>query len=323
MRDLGEVPLVGADAARLGRVADPVHAVDAAGPQQRLVQRRRHVGRHHDQDAVVRRRLGPHAEHPPDHPVDEPARLLQSGQLGEQGLHDLLGVEARRRSTPAPKGTSTSWRSGRCRVRTARASTLTMRTSPLSLATAGSSTPRTRTSGTSPDTVERLTPGLAERGKHLLDVAQEERVGPDHEHALALEREAVGVEEIGGAVQRHRRLARTRAALDDQDAGERRADDLVLLALDGPDDVAHVPGAGLAEGGEQRAGAAEHHPVGEQALAAGDGHGAVAGSIDGRRWPAGRRGRRSTRPRARATLRPRTARWRRRARPWGSSPVAR
>ena len=86
VRDLGEVPLVGADAARLGRVADPVHAVDAAGPQQRLVERGRRVGRHHDQDAVVRRRLRPHAEHPPDHPVDEPARLLQSGQLGEQGL---------------------------------------------------------------------------------------------------------------------------------------------------------------------------------------------------------------------------------------------
>ena len=70
-------------------------------------------------------------------------------------------------------------------------------------------------------------------------------------------------------MQGHRRLARARAALDDQDAGERGADDLVLLALDGADDVAHVAGAGLAEGGEQRARAAEHHPVGEQALAAG------------------------------------------------------
>ena len=33
-----------------------------------------------------------------------------------------------------------------------------MRTSPLSEATSESSTPRTRTSGTRPDTVERLTP---------------------------------------------------------------------------------------------------------------------------------------------------------------------
>ena len=67
-------------------------------------------------------------------------------------------VWARNRSTPAPNGISTSVRNGRWRVRTARASTLTMRASPFNLATAGSSTPRTRTSGTSPATVERLTP---------------------------------------------------------------------------------------------------------------------------------------------------------------------
>ncbi len=110
-------------------------------------------------------------------------------------------------------------------------------------------------------------PGLPKRREHLLDVAQEQRIGPDHEHALALEWEAVGVEEIGGAVQGHGRLARARTTLDDQDAGERRADDLVLLALNGPDDVAHVPGAGLAECGEQRTRSPQHHPVGEQALA--------------------------------------------------------
>ena len=67
-------------------------------------------------------------------------------------------VLTRRRSTPAPNGISTSLRSGRWRVRTARASTLTIRTSPLSLATAASSIPRTRTSGTRPATVDRLTP---------------------------------------------------------------------------------------------------------------------------------------------------------------------
>ena len=67
-------------------------------------------------------------------------------------------VPARRRSTPAPKGISASRRRGRWRVRTARASTLTIRSSPLSLATAAASTPRTRTSGTRPATVDRLTP---------------------------------------------------------------------------------------------------------------------------------------------------------------------
>ena len=144
-----------------------------------------------------------------------------------------------------------------------------MRASPLSLATAASSTPRTRTSGTRPATVERLTPGLAQGREHLLDVAQEERVGPDHEHALALEREAVRVEQVGGAVQGHRGLAGAGAALDDEHAGEGGADDLVLLALDGADDVAHVARAGLAERGQQRARAAQDHAVGEQALAGG------------------------------------------------------
>ncbi len=74
-------------------------------------------------------------------------------------------VAARNRSTPAPKGTSTSWRNGRWRVRTARVSTLTIRTSPFSLATAASSTPRTRTSGTRPETVDRLTPVSPSEGR--------------------------------------------------------------------------------------------------------------------------------------------------------------
>ena len=84
--DLGEVALIGSDPPGLGRVADLVDAVDAARAQQRLVQRRRHVGGHHDQDPVLGRRLGPHAEDPPDVAVDEAPRLLQPGQLGEQGL---------------------------------------------------------------------------------------------------------------------------------------------------------------------------------------------------------------------------------------------
>ena len=208
-------------------------------------------------------------------------------------------ARARRRSTPAPKGTSTSRRSGRWRVRTARVSTLTMRTSPFSLATAGSSTPRTRTSGTSPETVERLTPGLAERRQDLLDVAQEQRVRPDHEHALALQREAVRVEQVGGAVQRHCRLPRAGPALDDEDTGQRRADDLVLLALDGADDVAHLAGPRLAQGGQQRARAAQDQALGQQALAAvADLRAAGTGRAPRRRRvPPGRR---STRPRARA-----------------------
>ncbi len=69
-------------------------------------------------------------------------------------------------------------------------------------------------------------------------------------------------------MQRHRRLAGSRTALDHEDAGQGRADDLVLLALDGADDVAHVACPGLAQGGEERTGATEDQPVGEQAFTA-------------------------------------------------------
>ena len=68
----------------------------------------------------------------------------------------------------------------------------------------------------------QLDAGLAERRQHLLDVAEEQPVGPDHQHALALEREAVRVEQVGGAVQGHHRLAGARAALHDEHAGQRR-----------------------------------------------------------------------------------------------------
>jgi len=53
---------------------------------------------------------------------------------------------------------------------------------------------------------------------------------------LTFQGEPVGVEQIGRPVQRDRRLAGPRAALDEQQAGERGADDLVLLALDGRDE---------------------------------------------------------------------------------------
>ena len=94
--------------------------------------------------------------------------------------------------------------------------------------------------------------GLAERGQHLLDVAQERRVGPDDEHAALRELAAVGVEQVGRAVQRHGGLAGAGAALDDQDPVDPGADDPVLLGLDRRDDVAHAPGAPGGEGGQER-----------------------------------------------------------------------
>ena len=98
---------------------------------------------------------------------------------------------------------------------------------------------------------------LAERRQHPLDVAQEHPVRADDEHALVLQREAVGVQQVGGAVEGDDGLAGARPTLDDQHAGMRRADDLVLLGLDRGDDVAERAGAAALEGGEQRRVAAQ------------------------------------------------------------------
>ena len=152
---------------------------------------------------------------------------------------------------------ATSSASGRWRVRTARAMTLAIRASPLSRATSTGPVSRTRISGTRPGDGGQGDAGLPQRGKDLLDVAEEQRVGPDHQHALALEGEAVGVEQVGGPVEGHRRLARARAALDHQHPGQRGPDDLVLLALDGGDDVGHPARPGPVEGGQQGGRAAD------------------------------------------------------------------
>ena len=63
----------------------------------------------------------------------------------------------------------------------------------------------------------------------------------------------MGVEEVSGAVQRHGGLAGAGAAGDDEHTWEVGADRLVLLGLDGGDDVAHATGAVPFERGEQRA----------------------------------------------------------------------
>ena len=94
--------------------------------------------------------------------------------------------------------------------------------------------------------------GLAERRQHLVDVAQEDPVRPDDEHAGAGDPLAVGVDQERGPVQRDRRLAGARAALHHEHAGERRADHRVLVGLDRRDDVAHVAAARRVEAGEQR-----------------------------------------------------------------------
>ena len=88
--DLVQVALVRAHPTGLARVAHPVDPVDAARPQQRLVQRLGHVRGHHDEDPVLGRRLRPHAQRPTAPAVDQAARLLQPRQLGEQRLQRAL-----------------------------------------------------------------------------------------------------------------------------------------------------------------------------------------------------------------------------------------
>ena len=98
-----------------------------------------------------------------------------------------------------------------------------------------------------------LDTGLAQRGQHTVDVAQEHPVRPDDEHALVLEREPVRVQQIRGSVERDDGLARTRPSLHHQHARLGRADDLVLLALDGGHDVAELTGTTALQHREQRA----------------------------------------------------------------------
>ena len=62
----------------------------------------------------------------------------------------------------------------------------------------------------------------------------------------------MGEEEVRRPVQRHRGLAGARAALHDQHPGQPGPDHLVLLGLDGLDDVAHPPGPAGGQRGQQR-----------------------------------------------------------------------
>ena len=82
--------------------------------------------------------------------------------------------------------------------------------------------------------------GLTQRGQHPPDVVEEVGVRPDDEDTVALQAGALRVEQIGDAVQGDDGLAGAGAAFDDQDTRVVTADDLVLLCLDGGDDVTHA-----------------------------------------------------------------------------------
>ncbi len=98
----------------------------------------------------------------------------------------------------------------------------------------------------------QLDTGLAEAGQDLLDVPEEQSVGPEHEHSLALEREAVRVEQVSSAVKCHDGLTGAGTTLNHEHTWQLGPDDLVLLGLDGGDDVAEPTGAVLLQRSDQR-----------------------------------------------------------------------
>jgi hypothetical protein len=80
---------------------------------------------------------------------------------------------------------------------------------------------------------------LAQSRQHVTDEGQVRGTGADDQHPVPGQPLAVLVEQEGGAVQADGRLAGPRAALDAERLAQRRPDQVVLLGLDGGDDVAH------------------------------------------------------------------------------------
>ena len=99
--------------------------------------------------------------------------------------------------------------------------------------------------------------GFTKRRQHLVDVVQERGARADDEHARSGQRAAMRVQQVGGAVQRDGGLACAGAALHHHGAADVGTDDLVLLALDGGDDIGHLAGTTGAQGREQRTFAGE------------------------------------------------------------------
>jgi hypothetical protein len=77
-------------------------------------------------------------------------------------------------------------------------------------------------------------------------------VRADEQHAAPpLSQAGVGVQQVGGAVERHDGLAGAGAAVHDEGTPCVGADDGVLVGLDGAEDVAHLRGPVLAEAREE------------------------------------------------------------------------
>ena len=93
---------------------------------------------------------------------------------------------------------------------------------------------------------------LAEAGQDVGDVGQVGLVRTDEQHAAPAVTEArVGVEQVGGAVQSDDGLPRARTAVDDESAAGSRADDGVLVGLDGAEHVSHPGRPVAAQAGDE------------------------------------------------------------------------
>ena len=93
---------------------------------------------------------------------------------------------------------------------------------------------------------------LSQAGENVGDVGQVGLVRTDEQHVAPVMTEAgVGVEEVGGAVQRDDGLPRTRTAVDDESAAGARADDGVLVGLDGAEHVSHPGRPAAAQAGDE------------------------------------------------------------------------
>ena len=92
---------------------------------------------------------------------------------------------------------------------------------------------------------------LAQVGEHACDVMAEHRVRRDEEDLARIEAAALLVEEVGDALQEHRRLAAARDAAHQQHRHVLVAHDGVLLLLDGGRDGLHLRGALLRERRQQ------------------------------------------------------------------------
>ena len=120
-----------------------------------------------------------------------------------------------------------------------------------------------------------------ERGQDLRDVPQERSARPEHQDALPTQLGMV-VEQEGGPVQPDRGLPGTGSSLHRQQLPQGRPDDLVLLGLNGGDDVEHLAGASPLELGQQGVAATQPGGAGHVAGVAEEvvGHGHDRATID-------------------------------------------